>query len=180
MEIRHLFLTGEKQTGKTTILRALLEGSGCTGFETKPFSIGGEKKGYLLHSLTPLPDGMNDCPCVVRVDAKRHTAVLPVFEGAGVQALRNALASAQPVILMDEIGKAEKNAEGFCAAVRSCLDSREHHVIGVLQLGDAPLQQYIRSREDIRILTVTAENRAGQLETARALVEKWLRLPAAL
>lgn len=167
--MRHIFLTGEKQVGKSTLWRRVLAERTYTGFVTRPFAIDGEKKGYTLHSLTPLPPGLNDCPCVVRVGARRHTAVLPVFEEAGVQALHQALSSPDPLILMDELGKAEREAVGFAEAVRRCLDSA-HHVLGVLQLGDAPLQAHIRQREDVLLLTVTPENR----EEVRAAVEAHL------
>ena len=68
--MRHIFLTGDKQTGKSTILRALLAGRAHTGFCTEPFELHGRKAGYTLHSLTPLPPMENDCPCVIRVGEK--------------------------------------------------------------------------------------------------------------
>lgn len=170
--MRHIFLTGEKQVGKSTLWRRALAARPHTGFVTRPFTIDGEKKGYTLHSLTPLPPGLNDCPCVLRVGPRRHVAVLPVFEEAGVQALNQALSAPLPLILMDEIGKAERDASGFAEAVRRCLDS-DRHVLGVLQLGDAPLQAYIRQREDVLLLTVTPENRDELLAAVEAHLTAW-------
>ena len=87
MEHRHIFLTGEKQVGKSTIWQTLLEGRPHTGFITEPFFVQDVKRGYILHSILDLPDMMNDVPCVVRVNERRQTAVPSVFEGAGVKAL---------------------------------------------------------------------------------------------
>lgn len=168
--MRHIFLTGDKQTGKSTILRALLAGRAHTGFRTEPFELHGRKAGYTLHSLTPLPPMENDCPCVIRVGEMRHTAVDAVFDGAGAQALRQALASEIPLILMDELGKAERHASAFLAAVQDCLDDPAHHVIGVVQRGDAPMQRHIRERADVMLIEVTPENRAEALRQAEEAI----------
>lgn len=168
--MRHIFLTGEKQVGKSTICRRALAGRPHTGFETRPFAIDGVKRGYVFHSLTPLPEGENDCPCVLRIGERRHVAVLPVFDGAAVTALDQALAAPEPLILMDEIGKAEREALGFAAAVTRCLDDPRHRVLGVLQRGRAPLQELLRQRGDVRIIEVTEENR----ETVLGEVTAWL------
>lgn len=170
MTKRHIFLTGEKQVGKSTVLRKVLKDRAYTGFRTLPFELDGVKRGYTLHSLTDLPDGMNDAPCVVRVNQNRHAAVEPVFEGAGAAALTQALACDTPLILMDELGKVERRCECFLQAVRACLDSA-HHVIGVVQRGDAPMQQEIRNRADVLCIEVTPDNR----EEIPAQVEEILR-----
>lgn len=168
MILRHIFLTGEKQVGKSTIWRTLLAGKTYAGFETRPFSIDGVKRGYIFHSLTPLPPGENDCPCVLRIGEKRHIAVLPVFEGAGIASLTQALTAPEPFILMDEIGKAEHDAAAFAEAVLRCLDDPRHRVFGVLQRGDAPLQRAIRERPDVWLIEVTPENRDAVLDELQA------------
>lgn len=171
--MRHLFLTGEKQVGKSTLWRAVLADRPHTGFETRPFDIDGVKRGYIFHSLTPLPPGENDCPCVLRVGEKRHIAVLPVFEGAAVASLTQALTAPEPFILMDEIGKAERDAAAFAEAVKTCLADMRHHVLGVLQRGDAPLQRFIRECPDVRLLEITPENRDEAREEVEATLRAW-------
>ena len=172
MECRHIFLTGEKRVGKSTIWQTLLADRDHTGFITEPFFVQEAKRGYILHSMIDLPDEMNDCPCVVRVNARKHTAVVPVFEGAGKAALEAALESDTELILMDELGKVERQCEGFLNAVRACLDDRNHHVLGVLQRGDTPMQREIMTRNDILRFEVTPENRSQ----VRAEIEAQLML----
>ena len=158
--VRHLFLTGERQVGKSTILRRVMEARGwsCSGFETRVLMIDGERRGFTLHGRVPMEPYQNDCVVCVRMAEKKSVPVLPVFEENGVAILRASLTAPEPIILMDELGRLEHEAQAFCAQVLACLDG-DKHVIGVLQQCDAPLIAAIRARNDVRILTVTKENR---------------------
>ena len=50
---RHIFLTGEKQIGKSTIWKKVLEELNVEyrGFITCPYELNGEKKGFYMHAL---------------------------------------------------------------------------------------------------------------------------------
>ena len=160
MKERHLFLTGARQVGKSMLLRRMIEAHGwrCSGFETRALLIDGQRRGFTLHARVPLDPFQNDCIACVRIAEKKSVPVLPVFEENGTAILRASLAAPEPFILMDELGRLERAAQVFCAQVLACLDS-DKRVLGVLQHCDAPLMQAIREREDVRILTVTEENR---------------------
>ena len=162
---QHLFLTGERQVGKSTLLRALIaqESLACGGFETRPFCVDGERRAHVLHGLVPMPPFENDCVISVRLGERRAVPVLPAFEENGVEILRRSLACAAPYLLMDEIGRLERNAEAFIAQVKACLDS-DKRVLGVLQRCDTPLSAEIAAREDVQVLTVTPENRNALLD----------------
>ena len=157
---RHLFLTGAKQVGKSTLLRRLIEARGldCSGFETRPFFIEGQRRGFLLHGRTELPPYENDCICCVRMQERRSVAVEEVFDQNGVLILEKSLASSSPYLLMDELGKLEGGAAGFCSRVLAALDS-DKRVLGVLQQCDSPLVNAIKTRKDVTVLTVTPEHR---------------------
>lgn len=157
---RHLFLTGERQVGKSTLLRALVarESLVCAGFETKPFCVEGERRGFVMHGLVPMPPFENDCVISVRLGERRAAPVLPAFEENGVEILRRSLAGDAPFLLMDELGRLERDATAFGAQVKACLDSGKR-VLGVLQRCDAPLLAEIAARKDVLLLTVTPENR---------------------
>ena len=159
-EARYLFLTGARQVGKSTLLRRLIEETrlACAGFETQAFFLGGERRGFALHGRALLPPYENDCICCVRVGERRSVPVLPVFEENGVTILRRSLDSAEPFLLMDELGRLERQADGFIRQVFACLDGPKR-VLGVLQQCDAPHIQAIAAREDVRVVTVTPENR---------------------
>lgn len=157
---RHLFLTGERQVGKSTLLRRMMEAHGwrCSGFETRPLIIDGQRRGFTLHGRVAVPPFQNDCVACVRMAEKKSVPVLPVFEENGTAILRASLEAPEPILLMDELGRLERDARAFCAQALACLDS-DKHVIGVLQQCDAPLIKAIRARADVRVLTVTVENR---------------------
>ena len=159
---RHLFLTGDRQVGKSTLLRHALQACGLrpAGFETRPFFLGGRRMGYVLHATGPLPEGYgNDTPICV-FPASRPVAIPEVFDGFGAALLRTV--RDEPLILMDELGRLERSAPVFQAAVIDCLDG-PGHVVGVLQKTDQPLLRQIAARADTLVLTVTPENRDALL-----------------
>ena len=162
---RHIFLTGARQVGKSTILRGLMKRRGldCAGFETQPFYIWDERRGFTLHGRVEMPPYENDCIVCVRVGERRSVPVLPVFEENGVDILKRSLESESPWLLMDELGRLEREAARFCAQVLACLDSGKR-VLGVLQACDAPLVCAVRAREDVSVIEVTPENREEVLD----------------
>lgn len=170
--IRHLFLTGEKRVGKSTLLRRLLQALEISpaGYETRLWQVDGERRGYLFHSFCPVDPFQNDCPCSLRLAEKRSIPVLPVFEEIGAAALLAAKESGAPLILMDELGKLERDAQRFQSAVLACLSCGKP-VLGVLQKGEYPLEQAIRARGDVRILIVTPENREALFPEALKLLK---------
>ena len=157
---RHLFLTGDKQVGKSTLLRRLIEARhlDCSGFETQAFFLNGERRGFTLHGRVDMPPYRNDCICCARIEEKRAVPVLPVFEENGVLILKRSLASPAPFLLMDELGRLEREASGFIAQVEACLDA-DKRVLGVLQKCNSAHVARIAQRADVTVLTVTPENR---------------------
>ncbi|MBE5798759.1 MAG: hypothetical protein E7321_02260 [Clostridiales bacterium] len=162
---RHVFLTGDKQVGKSTLLRKLIEAKkiDCTGFETQAFYLGGERRGFTLHGRVNMPPYENDCICCARVGEKRSVPVLPVFEENGVRILEESLTSSAPFILMDELGRLERDASTFIRQIYTCLDSSKR-VLGVLQKCCSEHVTSITERDDVTIITVTSENRDVLLE----------------
>ena len=162
---KHLFLTGEKQVGKSTLLRNLIEAKklDCTGFETKAFYLNDERRGFTLHGRVEMLPYENDCICCARVGEKRSVPVLPVFDENGVTILQKSLFSPAPYILMDELGRLEKQAGAFIEQIYACLDS-DKRVLGVLQKCSSAHVKAISERNDVTVLTVTPENRNQLLE----------------
>ncbi|MBQ8620286.1 MAG: hypothetical protein IJ418_22640 [Clostridia bacterium] len=157
---RHLFLTGDKQVGKSTLLRRLITQKqlDCSGFETRAFYLDEERRGFTLHGRVEMPPYENDCICCARVGEKKSVPVLPVFEENGVAILKKSLASPSAFILMDELGRLEKQAGAFIDQIYTCLDSPKR-VLGVLQRCSSKHVEAIARREDVTVLTVTQENR---------------------
>lgn len=162
---QHIFLTGEKQVGKSTLWQRLLERRQltCAGFETRLLTLDEMRRGFLLHGRVDMDPASNDCIVSVRTGPRKSVPVLDVFNENGVEILRRSLEGDAPFLLMDELGKLERQADAFCAQVRLCLDS-DKRVLGVLQQCDSPLVQEIAQRRDVALLHVTPANRDALLE----------------
>ena len=158
--IRHIFLTGEKQVGKSTLWRRVLAQSGIApgGFQTLEYLVNNNFRGYRLHCLGPVPEQFgNDVPISVFLRRKCHLPVPESFNLYGTELLR--LAREQGgFVMMDELGIFEKDASAFRQAVVECLNS-DCHVLGVLQKADDSFLEEILNRSDVLVFTVTEENR---------------------
>lgn len=162
---KHLFLTGEKQVGKSTLLKKLIEAKqlDCAGFETLAFYLNGERRGFTLHGRVDMPPYENDCIVCVRIAERRSVPVPEVFNQNGAAILQKSLESSASYILMDELGRLECSAQDFCAQVLATLNGGKR-VLGVLQRCDSPLIEEIMRRDDVTVITVTEENREELLD----------------
>lgn len=174
----HIFLTGDVQVGKSTIIKKTLAA-------LKLRDIGG----FRSVSVPDLPDGamsvylipvgekdpvVNDWNRVgIRKGCGRGIGKFPeAFERAGVQALKGA--EGMPLILMDEVGRMESAAARFSERILALLDGSTP-ILGVVQkIADTPLTNAIRQHPNVRVLTVTKENREKLAEEVLRLVSKEL------
>lgn len=152
----NLFLTGEIQVGKSTLLRKLLQKSGLRpgGLETGfgPWRAEAERNLFLYPYGAP--DYSEDSVCA-RMGPGGKTVRPEVFDRRGSALIRAAMADpAADVVVLDELGFLETDAKEFRKAVLEAL-AGEKPVWGVVRLGfgawgDADLG---------RVVTVTRENR---------------------
>ena len=157
--MKHLFLTGNKQVGKSTLLRKWLSHIDArkSGFYTRKYK---SDDGHLyVHMLAadreddPRQDNiLFDCR------TRDLTAASERFNHLGCDLLRPA--EDTQLIIMDEIGVMEEKADLFCEAVLRALDGATP-VIGVLRKEtlDPPLIHSIKNHPDVQIIEVTKENR---------------------
>lgn len=153
---KHLFLTGPKQIGKSTALRALLDGRDMIlgGFRTQRVRVEGGADIYML------PPTGDDGYVEENILFRRRRGQLQVepekFDSLGGKML--AQSAGADLILMDELGPTEAEAYGFQKAVLTALDG-EIPVYGVLQMADSRFLDQIMARDDVCVVTVTEENR---------------------
>ena len=153
---KHLFLTGRKQVGKSTVLGRLLEGRDevLGGFRTKRVRTEGGADVYMLPPTGEvgfLPENL-----LFRRRAGKLELDPAAFDRLGSAMLEKSRDAG--LLLMDELGPTELEAHGFQQAVRTALDSGPP-VYGVLQQADSPFLAQIAAREDVCVITVTEENR---------------------
>ena len=163
----HLFLTGHIQVGKSTLIHHVLS-------RLPAVTVGG----FRTISVRDLPDGSasvyiigateNEPP----VGEENRVGIRPAkpvpnqkgplafperFDSYGCRLLKHAEDNA--LILMDEIGKMERNAASFLNRVRALLD-QDTPILGVVrEEGSTPIQEFIRNHPKVRLVHVTEENR---------------------
>lgn len=145
----HLFLTGEKGVGKSTLINYLLAGRTPCGFRT--CRVEGVLSRPSVHLLT-VPD---TTPTADNLLFYCGAFSPERFDTLGVAALEN---RGGDVLLMDELGPAESGAEKFTAAVLAALDG-ELPILGVLQQADTLFLRAAACHPRVRLVTVTPQNR---------------------
>ncbi|KAF6073546.1 nucleoside-triphosphatase, cancer-related [Phyllostomus discolor] len=172
---RHVFLTGPPGIGKTTLIQKaseVLKSSGVPvdGFYTEEVRQGGRRVGFDVVTLSGLrgplsrvgsepPPGRREC----RVG--QYVVDLPAFEQLALPVLRNVGSGGGPgcrVCVIDEVGKMELFSQPFIQAVRQTLSAPGTVVLGTIPVPKGKplaLVEEIRSRADVRVFSVTKENR---------------------
>jgi nucleoside-triphosphatase len=166
----NLFLTGDIQVGKSTIIKKILslhrdwKVGGIvtvTRFGDIPDALGGVY-------IQPAPGNERydeENRVGIRWNDNRAEGFAQPFETAAQQLLGDY--SDADIILLDELGFMESKAEKFQAAVMAAINS-DVPVLGVIKPRRAPFLDTVRSAPDVETVTVTVENR----ERMFAVVEK--------
>lgn len=190
---RHLFLTGEKHVGKSTLLRRLLQGKEgrVGGFCTLRVRTPDGGRIHMLRAGTPdggrapvlwtgnSAGGKNPvlwaaeeaCLPENLVFTRSHGVLSIVpgrFEQIGCEILRESAGC--DLLVMDELGLAESGETAFQQAVLSCLDGPVP-IYGVLQQGESEFLDRIRQHREVLPVAVTEENRERVFEQLKA--EGW-------
>jgi nucleoside-triphosphatase len=165
--MKNIFLTGNIQVGKSTILNSFLTNySGAIGgFQTKPHFTSENERVYVLKSMNSFSKIKEDDKLICFPSGKggRLLAITDTFEQLGVKILQECLIYEPNLIIMDELGVFETEALNFQEMVHKCLSS-SIPVLGVIKNKANPFLDGLRSRKDIIIINVTKENRETQRE----------------
>lgn len=165
---RHVLLTGEVGSGKSTALRRTLEllgGVPVHGVQTYYAQArdAQDRELYLRawgdagrgHYLTRLPGA-------------DYAGVARVFDTAGCALLKDARRQGG-VIVIDEIGRLERDAAAYQRELLACLDG-DTPVLAVMRRHKAEWADTVRSHPKAVLLDVTMENRDGVPARAAALL----------
>ncbi|XP_029306464.1 cancer-related nucleoside-triphosphatase isoform X2 [Cottoperca gobio] len=158
---KHVFLTGPPGVGKTTLVQKACEalvssGVGVEGFYTEEVREGGRRVGF----------------DVVTVAGERgQLSRIRYQEGA-------ADGGSRKVFVIDEVGKMELFSQSFIRAVRQTLDSSSCTILGTIPIPKGKplgLVEEVRSRRDVKVFTVSKENRNAILQDLIATVQNCLQ-----
>ena len=168
---KHLFLTGEKQVGKSTAIdRYLAERGGeIRGFRTVKAAgvLPGETTVHMLRAGAGEYPSEDNLLFRCGAGAGPETAVR--FDRLGCAALADARGA--ELVLMDELGPREEDAGLFHTAVLRALEG-DVPVLGVLQRADSDFLRLLMRSHRAYCIEVTQENR----DHVPARIRDWERL----
>lgn len=155
-----IFLTGEIQVGKSTVITKTLSLLKVTpgGFKTYYGPDRGSPDRFLYLNSAAEPQVYSKEKAVVRFTQGNPPEVLTEkFDTLGAELIRTARINSK-LILMDECGSLEREAFFFQKEILDTLDS-DLPVLGVIKLISRGWTDRIRNHSEVTLLTVTAENR---------------------
>jgi nucleoside-triphosphatase len=154
---KNIFLTGAPSSGKTTVIKKIIDGLEipANGFYTEEERIEGKRVGFLMKTL----EGKSGYLAHQDIESEFHIRRY----GVSIENIENiATPSITPrnnnVIILDEIGKMECFSDVFKSTAKEVLDSA-NIVIGTITFGGSDFILEVKKRDDIEIIEVTLENR---------------------
>ncbi|NLL39100.1 MAG: nucleotide kinase [Clostridiales bacterium] len=156
----HFFLTGEVGSGKSTVLNKTLAMLAVSygGFKTYfgDDRASPDKKLYINQAALPPRFSEQHIAAHFR-EGKPPAPVLDAFNILGAGYIKNARENSC-IIVMDECGTIEKDADMFKKEVLNALDD-DKPVLGVLKLRASGWAEKIRNHPKVNIITVDEVNR---------------------
>ena len=170
---RHLFLTGDVQSGKSTLIDCLLamhpqwRTGGFRTVTAPPADSQGSRPVYILPAGRPDAARGPRNLVGIRHGTGQRTALPEGFEEAGVEIL--SLSGQADLILMDEVGTMENDAPAFQEKLLGVLDGGIP-VLGVLKKKSTPFLRAVISRPDVRVIRVSLDTFDASLALANSLL----------
>ncbi|XP_040286679.1 cancer-related nucleoside-triphosphatase homolog [Bufo bufo] len=171
---RHVFLTGPPGIGKTTLIQKVSEvltssGVPVDGFYTEEVRQGPRRVGFDVVTMSgnrgklARISGSNESS---KYRVGQYAVDIASFEQLVIPLLDNLRSPRssprRPVCVIDEIGKMELFSQPFISGVKKVLDNSSVVVFGTLPVSRGrtlPLVEEVRHRQDVKLFTVTRENR---------------------
>jgi nucleoside-triphosphatase len=156
----HIFLTGEIQVGKSTVIAKTLSLLKITpgGFKTYFGPDRGLPDKLLYMNSASESNVFREENAVARFfEGKPPQSLTRKFDTYGVDLIRSARTGSN-LILMDECGSLERDALVFQKEVIDTLDGNTL-VFGVVKLASEGWTDRIRNHPKVKLITVTKENR---------------------
>lgn len=174
--MKNLFLSGDINVGKSTIIEKLIYESHISkdkigGFYTKAYLENDKVMGFYIEPInfnSKIPTIQNRL-IGYTPDGNSWVAVEKTFETFGVQILNYCLNSKFKLIIMDELGFFENKANNFQKIIHKVLSS-DKKVLGCIKPFSTSFMDSIRQRKDVIEVDITRSNRN---DISRILAEKF-------
>jgi nucleoside-triphosphatase len=154
---KNIFLTGAPSSGKTTVIKKVIERIGlpANGFYTEEERVAGKRVGFLMKTLDGKKGHLAHQDIQSDFHIRRYGVSIENIETIAVPSIAPVNSN---VIILDEIGKMECFSGAFKQAVLAALSS-PNIVLGTITLGGDDFILKIKNRGDIEIHEVTPEKR---------------------
>uniref|UniRef100_A0A8C5MH46 Nucleoside-triphosphatase, cancer-related n=1 Tax=Leptobrachium leishanense TaxID=445787 RepID=A0A8C5MH46_9ANUR len=183
---KHVFLTGPPGIGKTTLIQKASEvltssGISTEGFFTEEVRQGGRRIGFDVVTLSGKRGTLSRIGSESRTDRReykvgQYVVDLVSFEHLALPVLTTVskeTSTQKTVCVIDEIGKMELFSESFIHVVRKTLECAGAVILGTIPVPKGkplPLVEEIRRRPDVKVFTITKENRDRILQDLVAAI----------
>ncbi|KAM6916413.1 cancer-related nucleoside-triphosphatase [Xenentodon cancila] len=190
---KHVVVTGPPGVGKTTLIQKacealLLSGVGAEGFYTEEVREGGRRVGFDVVTLSGerghlsrIRDGPGGSQGRREYTVGQYVVDLPSFEGLVLPLFRNLGSTdgcSRKVFVIDEIGKMELFSQSFIRAVRQTLDNAPCTILCTIPVPKGKplgLVEEVRSRRDVKVFTVSKDNRNALLQDILTTLQECLK-----
>lgn len=174
--LNNIFLTGEIQVGKTTLLNNIIKRLNYSvgGFQTcrNIYNDNGNiKREFFIKSLINNNHKYKIATITSFEDRFNVEPYTSAFETIANTIIRESIKKCD-VIVLDELGFLESNAFDFQSSVFEALNSYKL-TIGVIKPRSIPFLDKIRNRDDVHIFEVTKENRNKILNDILNVMKKY-------
>jgi nucleoside-triphosphatase len=153
-------LTGEPRTGKSTLIKRLVEQIGiarCGGFYTEEVQENGARRGFRLVTLDGRTGIFAHKSLRSPIHHGRYGIDLPCLETLGLPALSDALKKGALVII-DELGPMEAYSESFRVKVLDVLNSTAPF-LGTIAAKPHPWLDTLKRHKRVMLYQLTRNNR---------------------
>ncbi len=160
---KNILITGRPGVGKTTLTMKVIESAGLSprGFYTEEIRTGRDRKGFRIKTFGGREGVLAHVGHTGSPRVGKYGVDVESFESIALPEVEEALQGCQ-IIVIDEIGKMELFSKRFKELVIQALDS-PYPLLGVIKdYGDGFIQG-IKARPDVRLFTLTVENRGSIL-----------------
>ena len=155
--MEHILLCGRRRSGRSAMIRRLLEGVRVPVFGYETRTLGTRPDGY--HEIYLYPYGAADtekteAKHVADCNTRRRQIRSEVFDTLGVACLR---ARERGILVMDEIGFMESGAERFCSAVLEALDGELPILAAVREGMDTDFLRRVKAHPKATVIDMRPE-----------------------
>lgn len=171
---KHIVIAGERQVGKTTLIRKLIEDCDVPiyGFETRCTDYGPDGyHGIYMYAAGSTDDTQTEENHVGDCNRRDRRINLDVFDSLGVSLLE---AKPDGIIVMDELGFMEEGSKYFCDRILELLDGDIPVIAAAKCKHFGGFLDKVRNHENVMLYTLTEENRNEVYAELKAVVEEMI------